>query len=503
MLERARRLIGLGRKSGLINLPTDDDAPRPIEGENLLLISDLHLGEACKDHSRIEYLKKGAELDADLCAFLEHFTQNRPHGRPWRLILGGDLIDFLQVTMTPPEADAEQQKYGLGTREEESAWKLRRVMERHRRVFVFLAGFVGAGNRIELIQGNHDEELFWPACREILVQGLVHLYFGDEAASGEGPEAFAARIHYNGWFYYQAGLLYVEHGHRFDPFCATPPQLCPLLPQAEEELVQPLSGLAIRYFANLERGFRTHDKEHWGLPEYYGYYASRGWDHVADVVRRYISLIARVFSYHAEHGRFRSEQADGEHEERLHALAQRSALTLEDVRTVDGMGARPVTSSLLGIYTIMGLAEWTAIFGSIALALLLLLIGWPWFVEVPLLAGGIAGAVSWRLWCRNRYHTDIRARLDQGATSLSTLLDVPVVAMGHSHRAARRRMAHDHRAFYVNTGCFLPDHHEAHPPGAPCRCPSSFVEIVRSDEHDRVIPELKRWCRVKRGPEKW
>jgi len=264
---RLRRVIGRPRRTARVESPAPTPSD-PVEGENILLISDLHLGEACKDHSRLEYLKRAGELDEHICQFLDYYRDERIEGRPWRLIMGGDLLDFLQVTMTPEGVDEETAFFGLGTREADSAWKLARLMERHRRVFIYLADFIAAGHHVELIQGNHDEELFWPAVRTALVKGLTRICFGEENRPDLDPETFANRIHFNSWFYHRPGLIYVEHGHRFDDFCATPPQLCPLRPQEEEELTLPLSALAIRYFANTVPGFKTHDKEHWRFPDY-------------------------------------------------------------------------------------------------------------------------------------------------------------------------------------------------------------------------------------------
>ncbi|MCB9544175.1 MAG: hypothetical protein H6703_17230 [Myxococcales bacterium] len=493
-MSRVRRLLGLARRRRPVELPADDE-PRPIEGENLLIISDLHLGEACKEHSRIEYLKRAGELDAHICGFLDHFARHRAGDRPWRLLLGGDLLDFLQVTMTPPGTEGETALYGLGTREDESVWKLRRLMERHRDFFVFLADFVGAGHRLEIVQGNHDEELFWPAVRDTLVQGLVDLYFGDERHA-QTPEAFAARIHFNPWFYYQPGLIYFEHGHRFDDYCATPPQLCPLKPQAEDELTHPLSYLAIRYFANRQPGFQTHDKEHWGVREYYGYFRTLGLTRALRSLTLYRDLLARVLAYHLEHGRFQSEEAHAAHRRRLAELAGRDGLDAATLDRLEALGAQSIMGRPLGLFTMMGMGEWSTALAILIALTIALLTDWPYRLDLALpLAVAAIGVVAVRA-LRRRYPRDIKAKLDRAAGAIGALLGVPVVAMGHSHRPVRRRMAHDHRAFYLNTGSFLAHDHAAHAPDEPCVCPTTFVVIEHPGPYRRPIPVLQRWCTV-------
>lgn len=498
-LSRIRRLLGRARRRAPVELPTET-APRPIAGENLLLISDLHLGEACKEHSRIEYLKRAGDLDGHVCGFLDHFARQRPDGRPWRLILGGDLLDFLQVTMVPPGTAGEAAVYGLGTREAESVWKLHRLMERHRDFFVFLAAFVGAGHRIEIIQGNHDEELFWPAVRDALVEGLVDLYFGDEGHPSETPESFAERIRFNPWFYYQPGLIYVEHGHRFDDFCATPPQLCPLKPQAEDELTHPLSYLAIRYFANRQPGFRTHDKEHWGIREYSAWFRTLGLRRSLDSLRLYGDLMGRVLAYHLEHGRFRSDAAEEAHRRRRDELGARVGLEPATLDRLEAIGARSVMGRPLGLWTMMGMTEWSAALAFAVMLAVTLLTGWGWPADIGLLAAtGALGAFAVKR-LRARYPRDIKLKLDVAASAIGALLDVPVVAMGHSHRPVRRRMRHDHRAFFVNTGSFLAHEHAAHQRGEPCRCPTTFVMMTHPGPFERPRPALMRWCTVEERP---
>ncbi|MCA9565114.1 MAG: hypothetical protein KC561_16565, partial [Myxococcales bacterium] len=70
---------------------------------NYLVVSDNHLGEFIKDHARIEYLKRTADLDRDFCNFLEYFGNHRRGGKPWRLVINGDMLDFLTVTVKPSE----------------------------------------------------------------------------------------------------------------------------------------------------------------------------------------------------------------------------------------------------------------------------------------------------------------------------------------------------------------------------------------------------------------
>ena len=291
----------------------------------------------------------------------------------------------------------------------------------------------------------------------------------------------------------------MEHGHRFDEFCTTPPQLCPLRPEGEEELVVPMSGLAIRYFANLERGFKTHDKEHWRVPDYVRYYRAQGslLKAVAGVGHRYLTLLSRAVRYHLQHGRFRSEHAEAAHQERARELCERGGLTDEQLAVLESLGASSVMASPLGIYAILGLGEMTAAVLVFLVAIILLMAEWGPVIELGLLGAVLGAGYAWSRFVRSRFPTDIQRKLDEKAEAISRLLDVPVVAMGHCHRARRRRMDWNHRRFYINTGNFIAPETPRHRDGEPCTCPTTFVELL--DPGAKVAnPLLKRWCCVRR-----
>ena len=91
-------------------------------------------------------------------------------------------------------------------------------------------------------------------------------------------------------------------------------------------------------------------------------------------------------------------------------------------------------------------------------------------------------------------------KLDEKAETISKLLEVPVVAMGHCHRPKRRRMRHNHRHFYVNTGNFIaPEGPPRHRPDEPCVCPTTYVELHMPDIKT-ASPTLQRWCCVVDAP---
>src|SRR5438309_58853 len=117
--------------------------------KNILVISDLHLGEDLRPGvANVSYLRHLVKLERELEAFLAHYTEHRIDERPWRLVVNGDMVDFMSVMILPePGDDDEEDKlYGLGFGERQSQKKLERVIARHQGVFGRLAAFVHAGN---------------------------------------------------------------------------------------------------------------------------------------------------------------------------------------------------------------------------------------------------------------------------------------------------------------------------------------------------------------------
>src|SRR5437879_706824 len=124
--------------------------------KNLLVISDLHLGEDLRPGvTNVSYLRHLVKLERELESFLSYYTHHRIDERPWSLVVNGDMVDFMYIMILPEgaeaaatDADAEDRLYGLGFGERQSQKKLERVIVRHRDVFGKLAEFVKAGNEL-------------------------------------------------------------------------------------------------------------------------------------------------------------------------------------------------------------------------------------------------------------------------------------------------------------------------------------------------------------------
>ena len=247
--------------------------------KNILVISDLHLGEDLRPGgANVSYLRHLAKLERELEKFLAHYTAHRLDDRPWRLVVNGDMVDFMSVMILPedlPEEgdDDEDRLYGLGFGERQSQKKMERVIARHQGVFKRLGEFVAAGNELVIVVGNHDVEFHYPSVQRTLVEWLCGLVLGmgaDEAAR----TAFADRISFCPWFYYKEQVIYIEHGHQYDEYCSFDYLLHPVETASRRDLNKKsrialsVAHAGMRYFANQIPDYDPHTAEHWGFGDY-------------------------------------------------------------------------------------------------------------------------------------------------------------------------------------------------------------------------------------------
>ena len=184
---------------------------------NLLAISDLHLGCDLRPGNKFD---KPRPTDGPLASFLQHQAAHREGGKPWRLILNGDIVDFVAITLVPKdpapfEISREERALGLAPTEPKCVWKLRRTAERHPGVFDALAHFVHRGNAVHIIRGNHDSEWRWPAVQEELRRILAE-------RSGCPRRKIDRLVEFHDRFYLEPGFFYAEHGHAHDHYSPTP-----------------------------------------------------------------------------------------------------------------------------------------------------------------------------------------------------------------------------------------------------------------------------------------
>src|SRR5947207_4718736 len=254
---------------------------------NLLAISDLHLGCDLRAGNKLD---KPRPTDGPLASFLGYHATHREDGKPWRLILNGDIVDFVAITSVPKEPvpfeiSPEERALGLAPTEPKCVWKLRRTAERHPTVFDAFARFVHRGNSLHIIRGNHDSEWCWPAVQEELRKILAE-------RSGCPRRKIDRLVEFHDWFYLEPGFFYAEHGHAHDQYSVQTDFFSAHNDDAEIEL--PLSSKVLRYFVNryTEQVEVADDVDAWGVKEYLDWVLKAG--NPLRVAADYFVMVFRV-----------------------------------------------------------------------------------------------------------------------------------------------------------------------------------------------------------------
>ncbi|HEY2744101.1 MAG TPA: hypothetical protein VGL86_05750, partial [Polyangia bacterium] len=459
-----------------------------------LVISDLHLGEDLRPGgANVSYLRHLATLERELEKFLVHYTAHRLDGRPWRLVVNGDMVDFMSVMILPEtqqaDDDDEDRLYGLGFGERQSQKKMERVIARHQGVFKRLGEFVAAGNELVIVVGNHDVEFHYPSVQRTLVEWLSGLVIGlgaDEPARAE----FAARVSFCPWFYYQAEVIYIEHGHQYDEYCSFDYLLHPVAgsprqPKKERALNKKsrialsVAHAGMRYFANQIPDYDPHTAETWGFGDYMKWAWTQGLRGAVRLMYTYGLLVWRLVElWYSLRGV--DVERRNLHHERLKQLSEHWKIAEEKLLALDSLRREPVTRRFWKLLAALFIDR--VLLGVAALVTAGLLVGhlhglWK-------AAGALATVVAFA--CVNQALNHVRLESSavklRAATSLiQGLICAPLIVFGHSHTPERVALANG--ATYFNTGTWASENGK-----------QAFTHLlVVSDENGAPKAELKQW----------
>ena len=210
------------------------------EVHSIVLVSDLHLS-AGPDGST-----DWPGADDLFPLFLEHLQRlSAEESRTWRLVLLGDVLDFLRIepsarvepgALAEAGADSEPRPSSgsrLDTSERAALLKLDWLATCCPAFFASLGRFVDAGSRIVVVPGNHDIEL---------MRSSAQRRFAELVLRSSSEAAAAERVAFAPWIYYVPGVLYAEHGHQYHDINAFPTLLRPYAPDDPQQLDLPLGS---------------------------------------------------------------------------------------------------------------------------------------------------------------------------------------------------------------------------------------------------------------------
>jgi len=442
--------------------------------ESILVFSDVHLGSDLNDAG--PHVPRSVSVDRDLASLLVHYRGVVPPADRWRIVIAGDFIDFVGMSIDPRDGEEletpltdEERRNGVGSAEDHARLKLRRVVHRHAEVFEQLGRFVAAGHALTVLHGNHDIELHWDGLKAD---------FRDVVASHAPEEARASvrdRIDFVPWFFYRENVCYIEHGHQYDPFCATSFILSPLCPRDPRRVERGFSETLLRTIVRRTPGLKEHGHEDRGLASYVGWGLTLGVSGTAALFGRFFRAVYDLLHRQGAYGSEIGTRLRAEHDTRLLVLAEQTGLGEARLRALLELQSRPIAATFRGVLASVMLDRLAVgLLVAVLLAVIALL------VRIGPLEGhgGLAVGVVLAIWValhfylsRGRGSVDPAKQMIDRATHLARLFGTPFVVMGHTHVPVSLPAG---RSTYINVGSWAEEEPEPRPPGADPAAPHGY-----------------------------
>ena len=414
---------------------------------NILVVSDLHFGEELLPGASSER-RHAVDLGASAFReFLRYHTVRRRDGRPWRLVIAGDLFDFMSVYVGSlpdrPAKSADERKYGLSRGVASGVERLRQICAIHKPLLADLAAFAAGGHEVDILAGNHDIELLAPEVADELMKQL---------ASAGATERALARIRIVPWFVYVPGVAWIEHGHVYDEGCSFEFNLAPMDPK-DGWLVYNADYAAIRYLGSAVPDLDPHGIEEWSFWGYMRYAMGQGVGHMGKLWVAYGRFVKALFSARAMHRSFkRRDRRRREHRTRLAQVAEAGGISLETASAIDRLARTPLTYSTRRLGRMLMLDRFGLGLGVfVTVIVLFVLLPILWAVIASAAAFGVAAGIT--RWL-GRHMVTSQLPMRAVPQRLRKLVDVPVVVFGHTHDPRWQRLRSG--GVYLNCGTWLP-----------------------------------------------
>ena len=224
-----------------------------MTSRRFLVVSDFHMTSGKNPGTGVTAPTEDFFWDEEFRDFLAHYSAAGES----TLIINGDLFDFLKVLVFPTKSEMASygihegevnRAYGLRCSEPAGVFQIDKIVDGHPVFFTALVDFLLAGNRVIILKGNHDVQLFWGAVRD-------RVYYRLEGIAPPGEkQAIRQRLEFLPWCYLVPGLLYVEHGNQYEYTTSfrnfLKPELPIDFPGTSKQIELDLSGFLVRYVLN-------------------------------------------------------------------------------------------------------------------------------------------------------------------------------------------------------------------------------------------------------------
>lgn len=435
---------------------------------NLLVLSDLHLGDQLPGEDRTRVQWNADFISHHFCAFLDYYARHRVDDRPWRLLLAGDMIDFMRINI--PADESEDQAPRSQPSNEQEAWhlppgdiqgalqKVEQVFTIHQRTFQKLGQFLMHGHEVIMITGNHDAELNWIEVQEAIREQLFQLTLGGGEQAEPHKHVFEEKLRFLPWFYYEPDRIYVEHGHMYDRYCNIEDFLALNESQAPDEILS-FSHLLTQYQFRSEEAFSGLPLEHideWTAGDMLSWLLSRPtrqkWLLFVHITSLVWALVRTAWSSH-----YRRASALPHHcrQQALRRIAHEQGLPVEAIEPLQRFITVPIHARLFDTIQSLYLDRVALVGLTVFFMLVGLVAPWSAFSRaafLTLIATCFVGAFSYL--SKRHPATQAAPALLSAAYRISSYLRAPLIVFGHSHQFARKWLHQSQ--LYINLGSWVP-----------------------------------------------
>ena len=460
---------------------TDDRQIVPSGDHDIIVLSDLHMGEGKKPKSSRYASTEDFFYDDAIARFFRFLVEKyKSDPSKLKLVLNGDILDFLTVVNVPSreearrrgfEVSSSEKKFGLNATEKKSIYKLDVIFDGHTTVFHALSRFVAAGHQLVFVRGNHDLELHFEGVQNHILYLLSGFYDGADL------ESLQKRVSFHMLFYQEKKRVHIEHGNQYDSTNSIRYPLSPIQfeksfwrrdEEADEMLDYPLGSIFVKFFYNRVRRLDPHAPRLLSPRQY------------VDFVRRYnIFDVWKVYKDHYPYfiaalgpsaptgGSIISEETDARHQTLMEELGKKSGQESLVDRWHE-QKIHPESASKLAIVRemaepIVRRTVWFTILAIVSICLWLIVFQLiqivPPFAARPILMTLFTvftlGGAAWA-WIHLRRKLSVKGgrkevvTCAEGAEKLADIMTVPLVLMGHTHFVDIRELKNG--AVYANSG---------------------------------------------------
>lgn len=445
--------------------PVSEPSAVPKAGEfNTLVISDLHLGEdltAIASEANTLHINI---VERELIGFLRYYARRREDGRPWRLVINGDMVDFLQVVLLPShpdfegyKANVEEHEFGLRRTPQAAVSKMRAVVKRHFGVFQALARFLSRGNHVEIISGNHDTEFHWKGTQDAFKEGVAEAWreMHESTRPGALPaEEVVTAINFHPWFFHEPGVLWIEHGHQYDECCSLRYNLYPRCPDTDD-IVTNVDTAGVRYVTAYVAEAEAQNMDLWGFMGYVRFgigLGVRGCLRLAFGYCTFAKVLMQVWRADGKSGAAQQEVRD-EHDQRMVALAEKWDKPLDKLLRLNDLARLPVVSQFSKLSSVL-MIDKLAFYGFGILFSVFSLVFLSGALALAGMVAGVLVGAGLSIWSSRGREVDATAIMELNSERILKEVDAKFVTFGHTHEPVARQL--DNGSWYFNTGTWVP-----------------------------------------------